>query len=107
VVIRQVKGSSTDALQLSPADQLKEVALQHHAANATSSDQAPGATNSSSSKQPSGGAAVLTPAVLEERLQQLRAAADARAQAVEKAANDRGQLQAAAAHLAEQQVRHA
>lgn len=83
VVIRQVKSTAADVLQLSPADQLKLVGL---------ADSCPSAAGE-----------VLTPAAINARLQQLQAAAASKAGVVASTAHSRGELQAAAARLAEQQ----
>jgi hypothetical protein len=84
VVIRQVKSTAANVLQLSPADQLKLVGL---------ADSGPSAAGE-----------VLTPAAINARLQQLQAAAASKTGVVASTAHSRGELQAAAARLAEQQV---
>lgn len=92
-VIRQVKGTAADVLQLSPADQLRLVGHAGSGPAATVGDGCPAAAG-----------AVLTPAAISARLQQLQAAAASKAGVVASTAHSMGQLQAAAAQLAEQQV---
>lgn len=93
VVIRQVKGTAADVLQLSPADQLRLVGQAGSGPAAAVGDGCLAAAGR-----------VLTPAAISARLQQLQATAASKAGVVASTAHSRGQLQAAAARLAEQQV---
>lgn len=103
VMIRQVKNAAADVLQLSPADQLRLVKQQQQP-QAGSASPSSDFVSASRGLALGGGMAVLTPAAMAVRLEQLQAAAASKADVVAKAASSRGQLQAAAAQRAEQQV---